>query len=197
MHVVTTLLDEEATKLKGRQKLKEMRDSGVSMNLKYKNCKMITSAQIIRNTGNYDCNAELVAEVRRRRQVKIHDKEQQQKDRKYFKLCTKADDVLAIQSLPELMTVRQLKDVLAPLKVSDKVDGAMPKTKGQLVLLFHRWTVDENRRRKDCICVSDTVETVANTVVAGAAEGASENAAPEEEASTCSDCVAEDHASSA
>ena len=44
MHVVTTLLDEEA-KLKGRQKLKEMRDSGVSMNLKYQNCKQITSAQ--------------------------------------------------------------------------------------------------------------------------------------------------------
>jgi hypothetical protein len=44
MHVVTTLLGEEA-KLKGRQKLKEMQDSGVSMNLKYKNCKMITSAQ--------------------------------------------------------------------------------------------------------------------------------------------------------
>ena len=44
MHVVTTLLGEEA-KLKGRQKLKEMRDSGVSMNLKYQNCKQITSAQ--------------------------------------------------------------------------------------------------------------------------------------------------------
>ena len=198
MHVVTTLLGEEA-KLKGREKLKEMRDSGVSMNLKYKNCKQITSAQIIRNTGNYGCNAELVAEVRRRRQVKIHEEQvkQQKKDAKYFELCRKADEVLSVQSLPELMTVKQLKEVLAPLKVSDKVDGAMPKTKGQLVSLFHRWTVDENRRRKDCICVSDAVETVANTVVAGAAEGASENTAPEEEASTCSDRVAEDHASSA
>ena len=38
------------------------------------------------------------------------------------------------------MTVKQLKEVLAPLKVSDNVDGAMPKTKGQLVSLFHRWT---------------------------------------------------------
>ena len=36
-------------------------------------------------------------------------------------------------------------------------------------------------------------QTVANTVVAGAAKGASENAAPEEEASTCSDHVAVKH----
>ena len=77
MHVVTTLLGKEA-KLKGRQKLKEMRDSGVSMNCKYKNCKMITSAQIMCNTGNYGCNAELAAEVRRRRQVKIHEEQVRQ-----------------------------------------------------------------------------------------------------------------------
>jgi hypothetical protein len=55
----------------------------VSINCKYKNCKqIITSAQIIHNTGNYGCNAELVAEVQRRRQVKIHEEQVKQQQKK-------------------------------------------------------------------------------------------------------------------
>ena len=81
------------------------------MNTKYKNCKQITSAQIICNTpGNYGCNVDLVAEVKQRKQVKIDEEQVVQ----YYERCNKEDKVLAITILPEIMTAKQLKEVLAP-----------------------------------------------------------------------------------